>query len=93
MLDLEAINAWSYCSLLHRPERDVCVSSAEELPDYVMVLVVNKKSREQMEDNLVLFLQEKTTVFVEWLLAILGRLQTMSLQTKGRLACHYASIM
>ena len=52
-----------------------------------MVLVVNKKSKQQMEDDLVLFLQGQTCVFVEWLLKILGRLQTMSMQTKGWSVC------
>ena len=62
--------------------------TAEELPDYIMVLVVNKKSKKQMEDDLVLFLQGKTNIFVEWLWEILGRLQTMSMQTKGWSLCN-----
>ncbi|KAF0314629.1 Zinc finger CCCH domain-containing protein 14 [Amphibalanus amphitrite] len=59
------------------------VTVDDALPDYIMVLVVNKKSKEQMENDLVLFLQGKTTAFVEWLAQILGRLQTMSMQAKG----------
>lgn len=38
----------------------------EELPDYVMILLVNKKSRDAMEEALNLFLGESTTTFVAW---------------------------
>ena len=50
-----------------------------------MVLVVNKKTREQMEDNLSLFLLEQTAVFVSWLVEILEKLQTLSVPTKGKI--------
>ncbi|XP_037077811.1 serine/arginine repetitive matrix protein 1-like [Pollicipes pollicipes] len=60
------------------------VTIDEELPDYVMVLVVNKKSKKQMEDDLSLFLLEHTKAFVEWLQEILGRLQAMSVQAKEK---------
>ncbi|XP_076222060.1 nuclear polyadenosine RNA-binding 2 isoform X2 [Nomia melanderi] len=39
----------------------------EELPDYILVMVVNKKSRQQMHDDLYLFLENCTTPFVDWL--------------------------
>uniref|UniRef100_T1IG92 Zinc finger CCCH domain-containing protein 14 n=1 Tax=Rhodnius prolixus TaxID=13249 RepID=T1IG92_RHOPR len=39
-----------------------------ELPDYVMVLVANKKSQEQMEEDLRLFLGESTVSFTTWLM-------------------------
>lgn len=39
----------------------------EELPDYILVMVVNKKSRQQMHEDLHLFLEDSTTPFVEWL--------------------------
>ena len=38
-----------------------------ELPDYIMVMVANKKSRYQMKDDLSLFLGKDTDDFVNWL--------------------------
>ncbi|CAG5102486.1 Similar to ZC3H14: Zinc finger CCCH domain-containing protein 14 (Bos taurus) [Cotesia congregata] len=39
----------------------------EELPDYILVMVVNKKTRQQMHEDLNLFLEDSTTPFVDWL--------------------------
>ena len=39
----------------------------EELPDYIMVMLANKRSKEQMTEDLVLFLGANTKVFTEWL--------------------------
>lgn len=39
----------------------------EELPDYIMVMVANQRSRDQMQDELGLFLADQTDEFVEWL--------------------------
>ena len=40
--------------------------SDEELPDYIMVMVANKKTSQQMADDLSLFLGNNTTKFTEW---------------------------
>ncbi|CAK5026920.1 unnamed protein product [Meloidogyne enterolobii] len=39
----------------------------DELPDYVMIMVGNKKDKTRMKTDLKLFLGENTTSFVEWL--------------------------
>lgn len=39
----------------------------DELPDYVMIMVGNKKDKTRMKADLKLFLGENTTSFVEWL--------------------------
>lgn len=39
----------------------------EELPDYIMVMVANQRSRYQMQDELNLFLADQTEEFVDWL--------------------------
>lgn len=54
----------------------------EELPDYVMILLVNKKSRAEMEDALNLFLGESTIFFVNWLHEILAKLQKVTVPRK-----------
>ena len=38
----------------------------DELPDYVMILVGNKKDKAKMKADLKLFLGDNTTSFVEW---------------------------
>ena len=38
----------------------------EELPDYIMVMVANKKNSAQMADDLSLFLGPNTTKFTTW---------------------------
>jgi hypothetical protein len=38
----------------------------DELPDYVMIMVGNKKDKMRMKTDLKLFLGQKTTDFVEW---------------------------
>lgn len=38
----------------------------EELPDYIMVMVANKKTSEQMTDDLSLFLGNNTIKFTTW---------------------------
>ncbi|KAF7996463.1 hypothetical protein HCN44_002095 [Aphidius gifuensis] len=55
----------------------------EELPDYILVMVVNKKSRQQMHEDLHLFLDESTTPFVDWLHdQVLKKLQKVSVAKK-----------
>lgn len=55
----------------------------EELPDYILVMVVNKKSRQQMHDDLHLFLESCTTPFVDWLHdQVLKKLQKVTVAKK-----------
>jgi len=39
----------------------------EELPDYIMVMVANKKEKNRMKNDLLLFLGKNSGVFVDWL--------------------------
>ncbi|XP_076172664.1 nuclear polyadenosine RNA-binding 2 isoform X2 [Ptiloglossa arizonensis] len=58
----------------------------EELPDYILVMVVNKKSRQQMHDDLHLFLESCTTPFVDWLHdQVLKKLQKVTVAKKKSL--------
>ncbi|XP_028025196.1 zinc finger CCCH domain-containing protein 14 isoform X1 [Bombyx mandarina] len=50
----------------------------DELPDYVMVMVANKRTRGQMEEDLQLFLGDNTELFVNWLHQVLKKLQQVS---------------
>ncbi|KAG7199663.1 hypothetical protein KM043_014256 [Ampulex compressa] len=55
----------------------------EELPDYILVMVVNKKSRQQMHEDLYLFLEDCTTPFVSWLHdQVLKKLQKVTVAKK-----------
>lgn len=56
----------------------------DELPDYVMVMVANKRSRTQMEDDLQLFLGTKTEIFVHWLHQVLQKLQEVKIPPPGK---------
>ncbi|XP_066463682.1 zinc finger CCCH domain-containing protein 14 isoform X3 [Eleutherodactylus coqui] len=55
----------------------------EELPDYIMVMVANKKSQEQMTDDLSLFLGNNTTRFTTWLQGVLDKLRTVTPETNS----------
>lgn len=57
----------------------------EELPDYIMVMVANKRSREQMEDDLQLFLGSNTEEFTGWLHQVLQKLQEVTVASLGEL--------
>ncbi|CAD1477683.1 unnamed protein product [Heterotrigona itama] len=58
----------------------------EELPDYILVMVVNKKSRQQMHEDLYLFLENCTTPFVDWLHdQVLKKLQKVTIAKKRSL--------
>ncbi|XP_076395503.1 nuclear polyadenosine RNA-binding 2 isoform X3 [Megachile rotundata] len=58
----------------------------EELPDYILVMVVNKKSRQQMHEDLYLFLESCTTPFVDWLHdQVLKKLQKVTVAKKKSL--------
>ena len=50
----------------------------DELPDYIMVMVVNQKTETQMRDDLGLFLNENTEVFVTWLAQVLEKLKKVT---------------
>lgn len=47
----------------------------DELPDYIMVMVANKRTKSQMKEDLTLFLNAKTTSFVDWLHIVLKKLK------------------
>lgn len=51
----------------------------DELPDYVMIMVANKRSKEQMTGDLSLFLGKNTDTFVNWLHQVLEKLQEVTL--------------
>uniref|UniRef100_A0AC34Q170 Zinc finger CCCH domain-containing protein 14 n=1 Tax=Panagrolaimus sp. JU765 TaxID=591449 RepID=A0AC34Q170_9BILA len=39
----------------------------DELPDYIMVMIANKKDKTKMKNDLMLFLSDNTDPFVDWL--------------------------
>ncbi|VDN54182.1 unnamed protein product [Dracunculus medinensis] len=51
----------------------------EELPDYIMVMIANKKERNHMKHDLLLFLSNNTSAFVDWLFDTLERLQSAAI--------------
>ncbi|XP_061560715.1 zinc finger CCCH domain-containing protein 14 isoform X2 [Phycodurus eques] len=52
----------------------------EELPDYIMVMVANKKTSQQMADDLSLFLGNNTVKFTAWLHGVLDKLRTVAVE-------------
>ncbi|RZB39677.1 zinc finger CCCH domain-containing protein 14 [Asbolus verrucosus] len=50
----------------------------DELPDYVMVMVANKRTKSQMKEDLQLFLAAKTATFVDWLHIVLKKLKEVT---------------
>ncbi|XP_019953354.1 zinc finger CCCH domain-containing protein 14 isoform X3 [Paralichthys olivaceus] len=52
----------------------------EELPDYIMVMVANKKTSEQMADDLSLFLGNNTIKFTAWLHGVLEKLRSVAVE-------------
>ena len=50
----------------------------DELPDYIMVMIANHKTGEQMAEDLRLFLNENTDGFVEWLVQVLAKLKKVT---------------
>lgn len=54
----------------------------EELPDYIMVMIVNQKTPQQMKDDLGLFLSDNTESFVRWLQDVLLKLDKVTLPGK-----------
>lgn len=56
----------------------------DELPDYVMIMVANKRSKQQMIGDLNLFLGSQTELFVTWLHEVLQKLQEVTLPANGK---------
>uniref|UniRef100_A0A131YUT0 Zinc finger CCCH domain-containing protein 14 n=1 Tax=Rhipicephalus appendiculatus TaxID=34631 RepID=A0A131YUT0_RHIAP len=56
----------------------------DELPDYIMVMIANKKTKEQMTQDLSLFLGESTLNFTTWLQGVLDHLQAIATEAKQR---------
>ncbi|CAN9507386.1 unnamed protein product [Ophioblennius macclurei] len=50
----------------------------EDLPDYIMVMVANKKTSHQMADDLSLFLGNNTLKFTTWLQGVLEKLRSVA---------------
>uniref|UniRef100_A0A672GPP3 Zinc finger CCCH domain-containing protein 14 n=1 Tax=Salarias fasciatus TaxID=181472 RepID=A0A672GPP3_SALFA len=50
----------------------------EDLPDYIMVMVANKKTSHQMTDDLSLFLGNNTIKFTTWLQGVLEKLRSVA---------------
>lgn len=48
-----------------------------------MVMVANKRSRQQMEDDLQLFLGDSTSTFTAWLHTVLNKLQQVTVNNTG----------
>ena len=65
-------------------EQEVYVD--DELPDYIMVMIANNKTGEQMADDLRLFLNENTDGFVEWLVQVLAKLKKVTAGKGGSLS-------
>ncbi|XP_061173025.1 zinc finger CCCH domain-containing protein 14-like [Saccostrea echinata] len=49
----------------------------DELPDYIMVMIANKKTEKQMNSDLNLFLSHNTEKFTSWLHILLKKLQSL----------------
>lgn len=65
----------------------------DELPDYVMIMVANKRSKQQMISDLNLFLGSQTELFVTWLHEVLQKLQEVTLPAiSGELKYRHQSI-
>ncbi|KAL1505412.1 hypothetical protein ABEB36_004984 [Hypothenemus hampei] len=50
----------------------------DELPDYIMVMVANRRTKSQMNEDLSLFLSNKTSIFVNWLHIVLKKLKQVT---------------
>lgn len=57
----------------------------DELPDYIMVMVANKRSKSQMNEDLQLFLATKTSTFVDWLHIVLKKLKEVTVTNPGNI--------
>ena len=52
----------------------------DELPDYIMVMLANHKTRTQMERDLGFFLKNNTAAFTNWLFAVIERLKKVTFE-------------
>ena len=66
-----------------------CSCSDNELPDYIMVMLVNKKTFHQIHNDLQLFLGEHTETFMKWLQEAVttGNITGSKKSKAGRLLC------
>lgn len=55
----------------------------DELPEYIMILVANQRSKSQIEKDLSLFLRQDTVNFTNWLWDLLHNLNVQSFCTKN----------
>ncbi|XP_044729163.1 zinc finger CCCH domain-containing protein 14 [Chrysoperla carnea] len=53
----------------------------DELPDYIMVMVANHRSKEMMLEDLQLFLDSNTQIFVNWLHHVLQKLHEVTVSS------------
>ena len=51
-----------------------------ELPDFVMAMVALDKTKSEMDQNLRIFINDKTDVFTSWLHSVLDQLKTINLE-------------
>merc|ERR1712183_870148 len=54
---------------------DLDAFTDDELPDYIMIMIANKKSKEAMTSALQLFLESNTQDFTDWLFALLDEMK------------------
>jgi len=56
------------------------ITHDNELPDYIMVLLANKKTQRQIENDLQLFLAGSTSSFTAWLITVIKKLESLNTQ-------------
>lgn len=57
---------------------ELCDFIDDELPEYIMIMVANQRSRSQVEKDLSLFLRNDTMIFTNWLWDLLNNLKSGS---------------
>lgn len=57
--------------------------AGDDLPDYVMIMIANKRTKDQMTDELKIFLGINTDLFVNWLHQVLDKLEKVTLPATG----------
>ncbi|KAK7862513.1 hypothetical protein R5R35_008988 [Gryllus longicercus] len=65
----------------------------EELPDYIMVMVANKRAKAQMDGDLQLFLGSNTSHFTSWLYQVLQKLQEVTVGNADKKSSKISSVM
>lgn len=55
----------------------------EELPNYVMVMVTNRRSKIEMDRELNLFLGGNTSTFTSWLQSVWTKLEQVTVANLG----------